>query len=68
MIFTDGAENEAGSGSSATVLIPLEAGDQEVGTTPVHTTCILTCSLETEIAAIALAVEQVVDCYSWNKC
>ena len=62
MIFMDGAVNGAGRGSSATVLIPLAAGDQEVETTQVHS--ILTCSLETEIAAIALAMEQAVDCYS----
>jgi len=41
MIFTDGAVNRAGRGSSATVLIPLEA-DQEVETTQIHS--ILTCS------------------------
>jgi len=58
LAFTDGAVTEFGRGSSAVVLLPLEVGVPEVEVKQVHAT--LMSSLETEIAAIILAMEQAV--------
>jgi len=54
--FTDGAVSEASRGSSAVLLIPLESGVPEIEASQSHSTC--TSSLEAEIEAIALAMEQ----------
>jgi len=58
LAFTDGAVTELGRGSSAVVLLPLEVGVPEVEVKQVHAT--LMSSLETEIPAIVLAMEQAV--------
>ena len=58
LAFTDGAVNEYGRGSSSVVLLPLESGASEIEVKKVHATLIS--SLETEIAAIVLAMEQAV--------
>ena len=58
LAFTDGAVTEFGRGSSAVVLLPLEVGVPEVEVKQVHAT--LMSNLETEIAAIILAMEQAV--------
>ena len=58
LAFTDGAVTEFGRGSSAVVLLPLEVGVPEVEVKQLHAT--LMSSLETEIAAIVLAMEQAV--------
>ena len=56
--FKDGAVTEFGRGSSAVVLLPLVVGVPEVEVKQVHAT--LMSSLETEIAAVVLAMEQAV--------
>jgi len=58
LAFTDGAVNDFGRGSSAVVMLPLESGTPEIEVKRVHTTLIS--SLEAEIAALVLAMEQAI--------
>lgn len=60
--FTDGAVSEAGRGGSAVLLIPLESGVPEIEASQSHSTCIS--SLEAEIEAIALAMEQAANYFA----
>ena len=62
IVFTDGAVAESGRGSCAVILIPLEPEVPVDRTSQVHS--MLTCSLEVEIAAIALAMERAAFYYS----
>jgi len=59
--FTDGAVSEAGRGSSAVILIPLESG-LEIEASQFHSTC--TSSLEEEIEAIVFAMEQAANYFT----
>ena len=58
LAFTDGAVNEFGRGSSAVVMLPLELGSPEIEVKQIHATLIS--SLEAEIAALVLAMEQAI--------
>jgi len=62
--FTDGAVAESSRGSCAVILIPLEPEKSVDRTSKVHN--MLTCSLEVEIAAIALAMELAAHYYSFT--
>jgi len=62
--FADGSTTEEGRGSSAVILIPLNAEAPLDETSQIHS--MYTCSLESEIAVIALAMERAADHYTWH--
>ena len=64
LAFTDRAVNEFGRGSSAVVMLPLELGTPEIEVKQVHAALIS--SLEADIAALVLAMEQAVMYFEGN--